>query len=78
MRARARVRACVFVCVCNLHIVMLEPLSMSTLCVSFFLNCWEAFSVPMYTMCVILCLFSALSRRVGALQLSIIINLTSR
>ena len=27
----------------------------------------------MYIMCVILCLFSALSRRVGALQISIII-----
>ena len=27
----------------------------------------------MYVMCVILCLFSALSRRVGALQMSIII-----
>ena len=30
----------------------------------------------MYVMCVILCLFSALSRRVGALQVSIIIIIT--
>ena len=28
----------------------------------------------MYIKCVMLCLFSALSRRVGALQISIIIN----
>ena len=32
----------------------------------------------MYIMCVILCLFSALSRRVGALQISIIINIIIR
>ena len=31
------------------------------------------FSISMYIMCVILCLFSALSCRVGALQISIII-----
>ena len=30
-------------------------------------------SISMYIMCVILCLFGALSRRVGALQISIII-----
>ena len=30
-------------------------------------------SISMYIMCVILCLFSALRRRVGALQISIII-----
>ena len=30
-------------------------------------------SISMYVTCVILCLFSALSRRVGALQISIII-----
>ena len=30
-------------------------------------------SISMYIMCVILCLFSALSRRVGTLQISIII-----
>ena len=32
---------------------------------------WITFSISMYIMCV--CLFSALSRRVGALQISIII-----
>ena len=32
------------------------------------------FSISMYIMCVILCLFSALSRGVGALQISIIIT----
>ena len=31
------------------------------------------FSISMYIMCVILCLFSALIRRVGALQIVIII-----
>ena len=41
---------------------MLDPLLVSTLCVSF----------SMYIMCVILCLFSALSRRVGVLQIAII------
>ena len=30
-------------------------------------------SISMYIMCIILCLFSALSRRVGALQISVII-----
>ena len=33
------------------------------------------FSIPMYIMCVILCLFIALSHRVGALQISIIIKI---
>ena len=33
----------------------------------------ENISVSMYIMCVTLCFFSALSRRVGALQISIII-----
>ena len=32
------------------------------------------FSISMYIMCVILCLFSALSHRVGAFQISIIIK----
>ena len=49
---------------------MLQPLLMSTLCVVK----WRiTFSVSMYIMCVLLCLFSALSRGVGALQISIII-----
>ena len=30
-------------------------------------------SISMYIVCVILCLFSALSRRIGAVQMSIII-----
>ena len=34
------------------------------------------FSISMYIMCVILCLFSALSRRVGALQMPTIIKKT--
>ena len=45
---------------------MLEPLLMS----SFLLI---TFPISMYIMCVILCLFNALSLRVGALQISIII-----
>ena len=52
---------------------MLEPLS--SLCVSFSIDiCFiaENISISMNIMCVILCLFSALSRRVGALQISII------
>ena len=65
---------CVCVCVCIFCIVMLEPLS--TLCVSFFLlyiYTVDNISISMYIMCVILCLFSTLSCRVGALQISIII-----
>ena len=72
---------CVCVCVCAriFCVVTLEPLS--TLCVSFFylffftLHIFIAdnISILMYIMCVILCLFSALSRRVGTLQISIII-----
>ena len=67
VRVRVCVRACVCVCVCVciFCIIMLEHLSIYTY---FFL---KAFSVSMYIMCV--CLFSALSRRVGALQISIII-----
>ena len=45
---------------------MLEHLSIYT-----YLFVWITFSISMYIMCV--CLFSALSRRVGALQISIII-----
>ena len=57
-------------------IFTLEPLS--TLGVSFFLFLVYIFiadniSISMYIMCVILCLFSALSRRVGALQIFVII-----
>ena len=65
---------CVCVCMCIFCIVTLELLS--TLCVSFFkfhLLLLITFSISMYVMCVTLCLFSVLSRRVGALQISIII-----
>ena len=72
VRACARARACgcvcvcVCVCVCIFCIIMLEHLSIYT-----FLFFFITFSISMYIMCV--CLFSALSRRVGALQISIII-----
>ena len=71
---------CVCVCVCArariFCIVTLE--TMSTLCVGFFVFIFYfllliTFSISMYIMCVILRLFSALSRRVGALQIFIII-----
>ena len=73
---------CVCACmrVCIFCIVTLETLS--TLCVSFFFFSYmymlyifiaDNISILMYIMCVILCLFSALSRRVGALQISIIL-----
>ena len=68
---------CVCVCVCIFCIVTFEPLS--TLCVSLFVVvvvvvvAADNISISMYIMCVILCLLSALSRRVGALQISIII-----
>ena len=63
--------------VCGFFAVMLEPLS--TLCVSFFSFLYIYFfiadniSISIYIMCVLLCLFSNLSRRVDALQISIII-----
>ena len=60
---------------------MLEPLV--TLCVSFFFFSYIYYisyiciahniSISMYIMCVILCLFSALSCGVGTLQISIIV-----
>ena len=73
---------CVCVCVCvracaraRAHIfrtVTLEP--SCTLCVSFFLLFFlHTFFIADNIMCVILCLFSAFSRKVGALQISIII-----
>ena len=54
---------CVCACVCIFCIIMLEHLSIYIF--------WITFSISMYIMRV--CLFSALSRRVGALQISIII-----
>ena len=60
---------CVCVCVRIFCIVMLEPLSIPFSFFFFFF--FITFSISMYIMCV--CLFSTLSRRVGALQISIII-----
>ena len=54
-------------CVCIFCIIMLEHLSIYT--TSFLIT----FSISMHVMCVYL--FSALSRRVGALQIAIIIIL---
>ena len=70
---------CVCVCVCMsvsiFHIVMLDPLSMSALCKLF---AKLLITVPSWcTLCVLLCLFSALSLRVGTLQISIIVTLTN-
>ena len=68
---------CVCVCVCIFCIVTLEPLS--TLCVSFslffiyFFKLFDNISISMYIICVIPCLFRALSQRVGVLQTSLII-----
>ena len=62
---------CVCVCACLFCIVVLEPLS--TLGVSFFFFIADNISIAMYIMCIILCLFSVLSCRVGSLQISIII-----
>ena len=56
---------CVCACVRIFCIIMIEHLSIYT---SFF---WITFSISMYVMCVYL--FSALSHRVRALQISIII-----
>ena len=66
--ARARSRGRIF------HILMLEPLLISTLSVSFCQITDKNF-ISMYVMCVILCLFSVWSSRVGTLQISIIIIL---
>ena len=59
---------CVCACVCT---VMLEPLLMSTHYVLAFVKL-PTFSITVYIKCV-LRLFSALSHRVGTLQISIII-----
>ena len=48
-----------------------------SLSLSLSLSLITTFSISMYIMCVILCLFSALNRRVGALQMSIIIIIMS-
>ena len=66
VRAYMCVRACVCVCMCIFCIIMHEHLLIYTF--FFFLI---TFSILMYIMCV--CLFSALSHRVGALQISMVI-----
>ena len=74
-------RVCVCMCV-RVCIVTLEPLS--TLCVSFSIYIYffksyfiaDNISISMYVMCVMLCLFSTLIRRVGTLQISIIVVIT--
>ena len=63
-RFSSGVCVCVCVCVCISDIVFKNPCR-------YLLLCLITFSISMYIMCV--CLFSALSRRVGALQISIII-----
>ena len=73
-----------FACVCIFCINVIDckafraSKDFSTLCVSFFFFLTYIFiadniSIWMYIMCVMLCLFSALRRRVSALQISIII-----
>ena len=72
---RARVSACVRACVCIFHIVVFEHF----LCLHYelaFVKLLITVSISMNSMCVLLCLFSALSRRVGALQISIILLLS--
>ena len=61
---------CVCVCVCIFCIVRLEPLSRLSFSIFFIA---DNISVSVYIMGVILCLFGALSCRVGTLQNSIII-----
>ena len=63
----------VCVCMCCVCVCVPEPLLMSTLCVSFLLHFLITFSTLMYIACVILCLLSAFSHKVGALQIYIII-----
>ena len=75
LRAFVCVCVCVSVSVCIFCIVMLEPLSPYELAFSFFLYTFLLLITfpSRCTLCVILCLFGALSHRVGALQMSIII-----
>ena len=72
---------CVCVCVCVRASLRLNPCLHYVLAfffLFFFSNYFIAanISISMYIMCVILCLFSALIRRVGALQISIIVIIT--
>ena len=72
---------CVCMCAC-VHLLHTYAWTLISLYVSFFFFCFflikyifiaDNISISMYIMCVILCMFSTLSRRVGALQISIII-----
>ena len=63
---------CVCVCVC-VHAHVCAHVCASFTCVDVYKSL-KTFFNSMYIMCIILCLFSALSRRVGALQTSIIIK----
>ena len=63
---------CVCVCVC-VHAHVCAHVCASFTCVDVYKSL-KTFFISMYIMCIILCLFSALSRRVGALQTSIIIK----
>ena len=64
------VRACV--CVLCVHVHLLHNYAWTLVDIYIFIF-WDNISISMYIMCV--CLFSALSRRVGALQISNIIML---
>ena len=64
---------CVCVCVCILHICYrINPCCCAHYVLAF-IKLLLTFSNSMYFVCVIFCLFNALSRGVGALQISIII-----
>ena len=68
----ARIRACVCVCVCVCMCVhLLHNYTWTLVDIYAYLFFWKTFSISMYIMCV--CLFSALSHRVGTLHISIII-----
>ena len=68
------VGACVRACarVHPLHSYARTVVDVYIMC-SLFVKLLITFSILIYLMCVTLCLISALSRRVGALQISIII-----
>ena len=66
---------CVCVCVCSIYtIFILEPLLMYTYVLTY-VKLHITFSILVYIMHVILCLFNTLCCRVGTLQISIIIIL---
>ena len=82
--ATQRVCVCVCVCIFCINVLYCKAFEVEVrrtclhyvLAFSFFLYTFfvaNNISISMYIMCVILCLFSASSHRVGALQISIII-----